>query len=170
MILWSSSSAKYVRTAIPSAALSLCSASTVVVLSWAEHRKTIRPSSLLALYLLSSIVFNAVQVRTLYIRDIAPSVAAVLSANIGVQVVLLVLESRSKLSSLIAFNQTLSPEALAGLFNRMIFWWLRPLFMKGFRISLNLDDMLSLEGGLSSRILGKRLHNSWESYKMFLNL
>ncbi|KAL3417152.1 ABC multidrug transporter [Phlyctema vagabunda] len=117
LILWSSDKSHRVRTALPSSALSFICTLTVATLSWMEHRKTLRPSTLIGVYLLSSIVFGIAQVRTLYIRHSKPVISALLSTSIGTQVLLLILESKAKSSYLKPRYQEYPPEATAGQSN-----------------------------------------------------
>ncbi|KAK2757241.1 hypothetical protein FQN54_004755 [Arachnomyces sp. PD_36] len=53
------------------------------------------------------------------------------------------------------------PEALAGTPSRAFFWWLNPLFVKGFSKTLRVDDLWVLDSKLDSRRLRDQLDSNW---------
>ncbi|KAE9983445.1 hypothetical protein EG328_009937 [Venturia inaequalis] len=128
-----------------------------------ETDKATTPSTLLITYLLFSVLFDAAQIRTLWLAHYT-SIAAVQTASVAVRTCLLVLEAQSKASYLRLPYRDYPPEAQSGIFNTSFVWWLNQLFIKGFRKLMTTSDLFALHPKLSSEILGKRLKKCWNYY------
>jgi ATP-binding cassette subfamily C (CFTR/MRP) protein 1 len=124
--------------------------------------RSVRPSSLLSVYLLFSCLFDAVQVRTLFISHTDKVIPSLLSLSIALRLVLLTIECRNKRPWLRAQYQTLPPEATAGVVSRSILWWLNPLFLEGMRTLLRPDQLYGLDPELESRKTGQKLESRFE--------
>jgi hypothetical protein len=159
MVLWSSN--RVTSAALPSAILSFLSALAILCLSNLEHTRTVRPSLVLNVYLLASLVFDAIQVRTLYLRDDDPSILGLFTTNIVIKAILLLLESKSKRTYLKPPYNAYSPEMTSGVFNHSFFWWIRPLLASGFRKMLTLDDLFQTDEALLSEPLRSQMLDSW---------
>ena len=160
LTLWSIHPATNVS--IASAVCSLLSALLIFVLSKYEHTRSVRPSSLICAYLIFTVLFDATQLRTLYLRDEEHVISGVASAALGVEVILLCLEATSKRSSLRGPYKAYPPEATSGIINRSFFWWLNPLFIAGFRKLLSLEDLYVVDDDLCSERLQSRIEASWK--------
>ena len=147
--------------AVPSAVFSLLAALAIFMLSRFEHSRSVKPSFVLNIYLFTSLLFDAVQVRTLYLRQDDPGILGLFTATIGIKTVLLLLEAKDKRSYLRAPYNTFSPESTASIFNRSFFWWLNPILAAGFRRILTLDDLFAIDQELLSESLQKRMQVSW---------
>ncbi|PYH89272.1 P-loop containing nucleoside triphosphate hydrolase protein [Aspergillus ellipticus CBS 707.79] len=163
VILW----AQYdtVWTALPAGVLSLVDALSVVVLSAIEHDRSVRPSSLLSVYLLASVFFDAVQVRTLFVRHYPYKLAALFTAIMALKIILLALEAQSKRSYLKSPHKDKPPESISGIFARTVSWWLNQLFVNGFRALLTIEDLYATDEGLKSGPLRRKIRASWRKYK-----
>ena len=163
LALWIRDDSNTIRTAVPAVALSLLGALFVAILSFFEHGRSVRPSTLLTVYLLLSILFDSVHARTLFLRPYIPtSLAATVTASIGLQVILLLLETQHKGNHLsAAHREKYSPEELSGILTRTVFSWLNTLFVQGFRKMLTLDDLFPTDNQLSSDLLMTRLKANW---------
>lgn len=129
-------------------------------LSYAEHTKSVRPSLSLNGYLLLSLVFDAVRVRTLWLRSPDKN-AANATAAVVLKAVILLLEALEKRSILKPEFQQYPPEAISGVYSRSLFWWLNLLLKKGFRQTFLLDDLYALDNHLVSKYLHNLLQTSW---------
>jgi ATP-binding cassette subfamily C (CFTR/MRP) protein 1 len=159
VVLWSSN--RVTGATLPSAILSFLSALVILCLSNLEHTRTVRPSLLLNVYLLGSLVFDAVQVRTLYLRNDHPSILGLFTTNIVIKAALLLLEAKSKRTYLRPPYNAYSPEMTSGVFSHSFFWWIRPLLATGFRKMLTLDDLFQADEGLLSEPLLSQMQDSW---------
>jgi ATP-binding cassette, subfamily C (CFTR/MRP), member 1 len=147
---------------VPSAALSLVSALSLVILVGLEHGRSVRPGTIILVYLLASIIAEAVQIRTLYLRHYVVEIARLLCASLACKVLLIVLESWSKKSALIQTEYDYSPEELAGIFNRSTFGWLNPILYLGNRKILAVTDLYPLNSSFRSEGIQARILAAWE--------
>ncbi|OJK00423.1 hypothetical protein ASPACDRAFT_1880763 [Aspergillus aculeatus ATCC 16872] len=141
-----------IRTALPAIVLSLVDSLDIAVLTALEHDRSLRPSSLLSIYLLISTLFDAVQVRTLFIRHYPYPLPALAAAT-------------SKINAMRPPFRDISPESTSGIFARTVFWWLNGLFLRGFRKLLTVEDLFPTDEALSSSYLGRRIRRAWAKYK-----
>ena len=160
------------KASIPSSALSLIASLAILLLSTLEHTRSIRPSFLLTIYLLSSLTFDIAQARTLFLRNHDsfpsnpnPTIPGIFVASIAVKLVLLALEARSKRAYLQQPYKTFPPEATSGVLNRSVFWWLNPLFVGGWRKILGLEDLYGIDRDLMAEGLLERMEGAWEKCK-----
>jgi hypothetical protein len=127
-----------------------------------------KPSSLLTVYLLLSILFDATQIRTLWLTH-RVAIAAVQSAVLGTKIAMLLLENRQKTSYLKSPYKEYPPEATCGIVNMSFVWWLNRLFLAGYWKMIGNRDLFALEPGLSSGSTGERLKKAWEKHGRILS-
>jgi ATP-binding cassette subfamily C (CFTR/MRP) protein 1 len=163
VILWSTKPLN--RFATGASYLSLLRALAVVVLVWLEHTRSIRPSTLILIYVLAALFVDIVQARTLLIRGYSLPVSGLLWAGIAVKATLLLLESLSKQSCFKSSKETYSPEEVSGVFSRSVFWWLNSLFIRGSKDIVAPKDLFPLDHDLSSERLQLRVIHAWEKCK-----
>lgn len=162
LILWTTNPTIRVSTSVPSAILSFIGALAIYPLSYLEHTRSVRPSTLLEVYLIASLLFNIAQARTLFLRHNDLSVAAVFTASIGATLLLWILEARNKTKHLKHPYKEYPPEATRGVWNRTFFWWLNSLFVRGFKKILTMDDLYEIPPSLSSERLRDEMQTVWE--------
>jgi ATP-binding cassette subfamily C (CFTR/MRP) protein 1 len=163
LVLWSKSPVTAV--AVAAAALGLLSAVAISLLAVTEYQRTIRPSRTTTTYLLGAILADCVIIRTLYIRDYVPNVAAVTSATAACKIVILLLESWPKTRYLKPMSQTPGRVDVAGPFSRAFMWWLGPMLVRGYSHILSLADVYPLDHDLYSEKLRERMEQCWEKCK-----
>jgi ATP-binding cassette subfamily C (CFTR/MRP) protein 1 len=166
LILWINHHGPRNRAAIPSAAVSLVGALALVVLSFLEHMRSIRPSWLLNVYLLVTVVFDIVRSRTYSLRPDLDTIATVFTSRVAFKLILAIIESRPKRKLLLAPFADCPPEATSGPYKRALFWWLNALFKKGYSESLTIDDLFHLDKHLQSNYLHHLLGSSWDRCKL----
>ncbi|KAH8423784.1 uncharacterized protein LDX57_001542 [Aspergillus melleus] len=164
VVVWAVSSSTGIPTTVVAAALGLCDAIIMAVLSCVEDTKSHRPSTILALYLLFSVFLDATQVRTLWLtQSVAP--AAVQSCVLATKLTMLVLETREKKFYLKSPYKDYPPEATSGILNLSFVWWLNGLFQTGYRKLMGAQDLFELDPGLASDAAGGRLERTWEKIR-----
>ncbi|KAL4813733.1 P-loop containing nucleoside triphosphate hydrolase protein [Aspergillus spinulosporus] len=139
------------------------------LLSYAEHNFSTPPSFLLNVYLFITLLFDIAKTRTLWLWQIGgPSqiIAILTSVTVALKLFLLCLESSDKRSILRDEYKAYPPEATGGIFNRMFFWWLNPLFRQGLSQSLTVDDLFVLDKQLSSKHLHLALETAWNKVSL----
>jgi ATP-binding cassette subfamily C (CFTR/MRP) protein 1 len=143
--------------------LSLVAALGLCILSYVEHSKNIRPSSIINAYLLFTLPFDAAQLRTRWLRGENLAGNSVASTILAVKFLILISEATEKKKLLFTPYADPSPEATSGLYSRGLFWWLNSLFRLGFRNVVNEDDLFAADGDLLSKSLEVRFSKHWEN-------
>jgi len=135
----------------------------LVALSWMEDVRSVRPSALLSVYLVFTLLFDIAQARTLWLR--LPTdrwLAAVFTSSTAVKLVLLFLEARQKKAYLRSAYGHLPPESTSGIISHSFLWWVNSLFRRGFRSLLTSEDLYALDSRLLPAPLGAAIKESWE--------
>jgi ATP-binding cassette subfamily C (CFTR/MRP) protein 1 len=147
--------------AVPSTAFNLLLSMLILPLSYFEDSRSIRPSNLLNVYFLFSLLFEVAQARSLYLLGNIIVITELFSAQLGLKVVLLILEAQNKRKYLKPEYQQLSPEATGGIISRSLFWWLNDLFWKGSQGLVKFEDLYDLDYKLGGQIAGNKMKKSW---------
>ena len=150
---------------MPAALLNLLAAACILPLSYLESERSARPSTIIELYLLFSVVFDIPQLRTLYILGNSSTIAALYTTTVLFKFLLLLIEAQSKRPYLKPEYQNLSTEATSGIINRSFMWWLNELFTLGANGYISSQDLPELEEHMSSEYLGKRMVKIWQERK-----
>lgn len=126
-----------------------------------EHYKSIKPSILLNLYLLLSIVLDIAAARTYFLRPGFEAIGGVFVASLAVKAILLALEESPK--KLVLKEKDTADETAAGIVSRGIFWWLNSLLLVGARALLVVDDIGTIEDKFDSVKLLDQLERVWDN-------
>ncbi|PHH66889.1 hypothetical protein CDD81_5241 [Ophiocordyceps australis] len=164
LVLVTSSNRLNSNLSIASAVISLVASGTIVLLAHAEHTKSIRPSFLLTLYLLVSLLFDAARLRTEWLLAAGSNTAhaSVMSASFAAKLSLLILEAVEKRAILIDTQHQPSEESTSGPFSRGFFVWLNPLLISGWATVLTNKDLPAIYEKLSSKKLEARFAQRWD--------
>jgi ATP-binding cassette subfamily C (CFTR/MRP) protein 1 len=165
LVLWVKHHERQHRAAIPSASISLIGTLVLAVLSSLEHMRSIRPSWLLNIYLLLTVVFDIVRSRTYSLSPDLDAIATVFTSRVAVELILAIIEARPKRRLLLPEFAASPLEATSGPYKRALFWWLNALFKKGYSESLTVDDLFHLDKHLQSDYLHHLLGSSWNRCK-----
>ncbi|CAH0058330.1 unnamed protein product [Clonostachys solani] len=159
--LWSSSS-NATRISVAASALSMTAGLALATLSFIHHSRAVRPSGILNAYLAFSTLFDIAQARTLWLRH-DRALAAVFTMGLVCKALALFAEMREKRKILREPYANYPPEALGGVINRSVFWWINSLLLKGRSSSLQLEDLYELDQELSFDHLHAKFRQSWYS-------
>ena len=86
-----------------------------------------------------------------------------MTVSVAIKTVLVVVEAIEKRTILRGKWKAATPESTAGFYNQAFFWWLNPLFIKGYSKSLELEELYGLDKHLSSDYLYSRVKTAWEN-------
>ncbi|UNI16453.1 hypothetical protein JDV02_002885 [Purpureocillium takamizusanense] len=162
--LWArNSTITQTRASIPCAVLTFVLSIVYTILSSIEHRLSLRPSSVLSLYLGLSVLFDIARTRTLFMLDNASdsAIPPVFASSLALRVVMLLLESTEKRSLLLAKYNDAAPESVGGPYNLGVFYWLSTLFFTGYRKILEIGDLYPLDDELRSMGLAQKMSDAW---------
>ncbi|OIW32628.1 P-loop containing nucleoside triphosphate hydrolase protein [Coniochaeta ligniaria NRRL 30616] len=153
LILWSLPHEPKTSASIPSAVISLTSALALLLVSRVEHQRALRPSTLICLYLLITILFDIAQTRTLWlVHPTNYALAVVYSVALTAKALLFMMEASEKRKYLKSEYESF----------RSIYWWLNRLLFQGLRGILSLADLFPLDEGLASEPLITRFELRWK--------
>jgi len=151
LIFWTIKARIQTDVSIAAAVVSFISALSLVALSYAEHTRCVQPSAIINIYFAFSLLLDFPQARTLFIRDgVSDGIAALFVCSMVLKSFALLLEAQNKKRYLKAPYRDYSPEALSGIINRSFQWWVNPLFARGFRHLLSVDQLFPSDPRLSS--------------------
>lgn len=162
--LWALPGTVGTQVSVAGSVLDLIGSLAVTVLLYTEHRRSIRPSTILVSYLALSILFDLAQTRTLFLRSPDNgSIQALFTASLATKLALLCLEEVPKRPLVVDRTKNLALEATSGPINRSVFWWLNQLFFKGFKSLLQVGDLGSIGNKFDSARLLSKLHEVWQA-------
>ncbi|KAJ3488621.1 hypothetical protein NLG97_g6170 [Lecanicillium saksenae] len=150
---------------LAAACVSFASSVMSCALSYLEHVKSIRPSSLLNIFWLLSLLLDCALLRTLWLARLLDgdvAIRAVFSAAFAVKAALVLLEAKGKTGHLVARARAVAPEETAGIYARAALAWVAPLLRTGFQRLLRPDDMFALDEEMSTEILNQRFWSHWK--------
>jgi len=134
-------------------------------LSYIDHQRSLRPSTLLSLYLSALVILDIPRVRTLWLIGSANGEAATMTVTLILTAVALLLESTEKRSSVAEEKRFGAPEEYSGFWTRTTFAWLAATFRAGYSKVLVQDDLPILDTRLQSNVLRQNLVSSWAKCK-----
>lgn len=127
-----------------------------------EHKRSIRPSTLTAIYLLATVCGNLLGAVPELLSFRTPDILLFWRCGeILVQMVLLVLESQNKTASLLCMYKGVSPEDSAGILSRTFWWWLMDLLAVGKQRILRVSDTPRLSSSLQPSLTRKAVLQAW---------
>jgi hypothetical protein len=166
LVLWCLEPIERTGTAVGAATLSVLDTVAFCFLSYIEHGRNIRPSALLGTYLLFSLLFDIVRVRTLWLIGQDTNVARIFTTSVVSKVCILCLELKEKRYYLIGRDKLRGPEELSGVLSQGFFYWLNQIMVQGYRTVLSLEDLYPLDDELSAQSLQVRFSKEWEHGKL----
>jgi ATP-binding cassette, subfamily C (CFTR/MRP), member 1 len=142
---------------VPAAVLSMVECLAFMTLSFLEHGKTAGSSLLLDAYLIITILFDAVRVRTLWLNNTQSSIAGLFTTCMLVKIVALILEESNKRRWLLPSSMPWSKEVTGGVFSRTLFAWLDRLMCAGYSKALSVATLPDIDAKLLSQSLWDRV-------------
>lgn len=142
--------------------VSLVAALAVCQLSFFEHGRSVKPSTLLIFYLLASVICEGVLLGSFYLNHGNHAAPLVLIVAFGFKFLLLILESINKRSYLREPYKELPVEQTVSDLNRTFLFWVNDLILLGNSKLLTYHDLPGLNDGLKSGDLRMRMGDAWD--------
>jgi len=159
---WANPNDERTQISVPACILAIVATISLSGLSNLENNRSTRPSLLICTYLLASKLLDLAQARTLWLKHERRALAGLFTVGLLVKIILLLLEPHEKRSFLKHPYNLYPPEALAGVINRSLIWWLNMFFQKGGASVLSLSDLYDTDAALSSSSLKARVRTYWK--------
>ncbi|KAL4958875.1 ABC transporter [Aspergillus stella-maris] len=150
------------RFSLAADVLELVAIASAGILSYIQHCRSIRPSTLLGFFLSARSLLGIARLRTLWLLPAAINAAAPFTVGFVLNLLSTVLESIDKSSSLVAATEKpATPEPFSGVWKRASFAWLAGTFRQGYIKVLSVDDLPDLDSHLNSRNVAQKLERTW---------
>ncbi|OAR05734.1 hypothetical protein LLEC1_03461 [Akanthomyces lecanii] len=144
-------------------ALSLVGAVGAALLSSVCHKRALKSSSVLVLYLLLAGCWNLSAVSKLAAADHLQYLQCFTPVIGVIQLVLLFLECTSKQDIFLPQYKSLAPVETANLFSAVSFWWMNRLLAQGNKHIFQNDDMPPLDCHLQAAGLNETIKHAWSA-------
>lgn len=157
----------HTETTLPAASVDLIAAMALGLLLYREHLHAMRASATLSVYLLLSLVIDAIKCRSFLSRPGLAPVGALAAAACGIRLILLVMEElpKKKLLLRIDVSNTVGGEATSGFWCRSFLLHLNPLLLTGYQSILAMSQLSSIGPDMISRVLHVRIKRYWNQRK-----
>ncbi|KAK5989321.1 ABC multidrug transporter B [Cladobotryum mycophilum] len=162
LALWAPRGAPKTRLTVACVALTVAFSFLLSVVSYFEHIRSVRPSTVLIVYLGTSLVLDLARVRTLFFIPEVNTIAKVSLASFVVKLFIFMLEITEKRHLLRDEWKKASPEETSSTLNRAMFIWLNGVFIKGFRTLLTVNALAPLDSEILSASKPTALMEEWE--------
>jgi hypothetical protein len=86
----------------------------------------------------------------------------VFTAGVVLKAVIFLFEMSEKRSRLIGSYKNTPVEATSGVMSRSVFWWLTPLFRKGFKNILSFEDLFPIDERMNSSYTETEIVKHWD--------
>ncbi|TQV95962.1 ABC transporter [Cordyceps javanica] len=163
VVLWSLDEEFKTPVSIAAATVNVLVALQMIALAWIEDARSVRPSTLLSLYLVITVLLDLPQVRTLWLRGGLDATAGTTTVAVALKTLFLIVENKGKRAHLLSVHRNLPPEATSGIVNRSFLWWINDTFCRGFYKALAVEDLDRLDDALLSDGLNKAVIRAWAS-------
>lgn len=140
----------------------------LMLVSYFEHTRSIRPSTLLIVYIGLSLLLDVARLRTLFLIPLLGAVPRVFFSSFVVKFIVLILEIYEKRRIIRHEWKTASPEATGSVVNRSLFLWLNKTLMQGFRTILTADSLPQLDNEILSASDPNALMAKWRQSRLTL--
>lgn len=146
-------------TTMAAAAFSVINGVTICVLSYFSHTRSATPSTLLQSYLGLSLLLDIPLLRTSWLQLPYGRSCILAIVSLVLKSFLFVAEAMGKRGLLRAGLVVPSPEAMIGLVNRSVFWWLNEILLTGTKRPLKSRDIYEIDVGLAAHTVYDQLRN-----------
>ncbi|CEJ91550.1 hypothetical protein VHEMI07252 [[Torrubiella] hemipterigena] len=146
------------------ATASLFAALCLVPYSYISNSRSLRPSHIIGLYLVVTVLLDVASARTASLMPpstVRPAYGRLLIAATCIKFILLILESWQKSRWILLDAKTICPEARSSLLSLGVFGWLYSLFLNGYRGLLCLDTLYVLDKDMECEKL-------WQNFQLVL--
>ncbi|KAI0147916.1 ABC transporter [Hypoxylon sp. NC0597] len=147
---------------IASRALELVAAVALCVLSWLEHRRSIRPSDPIILYLIACLVRDGLELPSTIQWQRDWLMQDPMAAQMVLEVALLAVEDLQKVPIKESSHENVSLEEKSSILGRTFFSWIHPILFEGYRNILLGHDLPSIDTKLRAKPIRAAALSAWD--------
>lgn len=163
LAVWSAQNIPHTRLTFACIGFSIGGFCILLVTSYFEHIYSVRPSTVLVVYLGVSTLLDLARTRTLFFLPGSHSVASILLASYLVKVLMFCAENMSWYRFSRPEWKHATPEEKAGAIDRSLFLWLNHIFIKGFKTFLTVDMLTPVDPEILSASRPLKLQQRWDN-------
>ncbi|GKZ96685.1 hypothetical protein AnigIFM59636_011200 [Aspergillus niger] len=163
LAVWSAQNIPHTRLTFACIGFSIGGFCILLVTSYFEHIYSVRPSTVLVVYLGVSTLLDLARTRTLFFLPGSHSVASILLASYLVKVLMFCAENMSWHRFSRPEWKHATPEEKAGAIDRSLFLWLNHIFIKGFKTFLTVDMLTPVDPEILSASRPLKLQQRWDN-------
>ncbi|KAJ5185124.1 hypothetical protein N7491_007004 [Penicillium cf. griseofulvum] len=161
LVLWSRENTPQTKATLATTFTTIGVSLVLLYLSHLEHLRSIRPSTIINVFLGFTLLFDLTRLRTLYFMPDSLSVTTLFAISWVIKSVTLILEAREKQSLLKKTYENSSIEATSGVLNRAVFWWLNGLLWRGSKEQLTVESLPALDSKITAASDPRLLFEEW---------
>lgn len=161
--VWAGRGIPTTRLTVACIVLTIAGFLVLAAMSYLEHMRALRPSTILSVYLSLTILVDMARVRTLFLLPYGGSIAGIFLASFFVKVLVFAFETCEKRAFLRPDWKETATEDLSGFYNRALFFWLNSVFRRGFRTLLTVASLTPLDEELVTASNPTDLIERWEN-------
>lgn len=161
LVQWARPGRLRTQLSVAAGTLSVLDAAAIGLLSFFHHNRSVRPSTILQIYLFISLLFDIAMTRTLWLVRSDAVLAAIFTAATVSKALMLCFEMIEKRRLLEPPFGNLMREATSGFANLSIFWWLNEPLKNGAKKVIALADLDELREDFRSETLQSSLEETW---------
>ncbi|KAI0889767.1 ABC transporter [Annulohypoxylon maeteangense] len=162
LIALESSTLNELNLHIASRTLELAAASVLCVLSWLKHRRSIRPSDTIIIYLVACLIRDCFELPSSIRGQSDWLMQDPILAQLVLETSLLATETLQKDLIKKSSNEDVSSEEKSSILGRTFFWWINPILYEGYHNVLLGYDLPSIDAKLLSKPTRAAALLAWE--------
>ncbi|KAJ5477032.1 hypothetical protein N7539_007176 [Penicillium diatomitis] len=162
LILSSNPSISRTRMSLPTALVGFAISLSMPYLSHLEHTRSLRPSTIICLFMSMTLVLDIFRLRTFCLLPDNRLVTCLFASVYMSKTAILIVESIEKQQLLGPGSQSLPPEATANVFNRYLFWWTNGVLWLGLKRALTADSLPCIDDAIGAACVPKMLTEALE--------
>ncbi|KAI1209043.1 ABC transporter [Annulohypoxylon truncatum] len=147
---------------VASRALELAAALVLCILSWLKHRRSVRPSDTIILYLVACLIRDCFELPSTIRGQSDWLMQDPILAQLVLETSLLATENLQKDLIRKSLNDDISSEEKSSILGRTFFWWINPILYEGYHNVLLSYDLPSIDTKLLSKPTRIAALHAWE--------
>lgn len=168
LALWSSPKNLATAATPYATSITIVSYSIILYASCLEHVFSIRPSSIITLYLGPSFLLDLLRMRTLFGTEGQQLTSKLYAYAVIIKLIATCLEALPKRNILFWQWKDESPITTTGLFGLALYTWVNPLLWSGYKTKTTLDSLPTLPKKIQQAARPVSLMEKWEISKSII--
>ncbi|KAJ5885116.1 hypothetical protein N7495_009626 [Penicillium taxi] len=167
LALWTRENTPKTKATLSTICITIGTSLVLMYLSHLEHFRSISPSTVISVFLGTTLLFDLTRLRTLYSMPDSRSMTTWFAISWVIKMITLILEAREKQPLLKRKYENSPIEATSGVLNRAFFWWLNKLLWRGSKAQLTVDSLPALDDNIKAASDPRLLFEKWNKVNTY---